>query len=161
VTVVDHPLRQTAVLNGRIQAEFGDLACWRATIDMGMIVFLDFGERLDLLSKKGPVTIGALRLLVHGESWIIERDGKVVVTDEVLEIEDEAPLEAVFVGKNLHRLDWSTGACRLTFSDDVVMTIDRESEAPDRDSLVEFRFPNGDFIDCMANGAIETEGSDE
>lgn len=161
MSVVDHPLRHTAELNGRIQAEFGELVCWRATIDMGMIVFLDFGERLNLLGKKGPVTIGVLRLLVHGESWVVERDGKLLVSDEVLEVEDEAPLEVAFVGRHLHRLDWSADFCRLTFSDDVVMKIDRASEAPERDTLVEFRFSNGDFVDCMANGAIETERSDE
>lgn len=161
MSVVDHPLRQTTELNGRIQAEFGELACWRATIDMGMIVFLDFGERLNLLGKKGPVTIGVLRLLVHGESWVVERDGKLLVSDEVLEVEDEAPLEVAFVGRYLHRLDWSADTCRLTFSDDVIMKIDRASEAPERDTLVEFRFANGDFVDCMANGAIETERSDE
>ena len=162
MSVVDHPLRQTTELNGRIQAEFGEWACWRATIDMGMIVFLDFGERLNLLGKKGPVTIGALRLLVHSESWVVERDGAVgPVSDEVLDDEDEASLEIVFVGRRLHRLDWSANTCRLTFSEGVIMKIDRASEAPERDTLVEFRFANGDFVDCMANGAIETERSDE
>lgn len=162
MSVVDHPLRQTAELNSRIQAEFSELACWRATIDMGMIVFLDFGERMDLQSKNGPVTIGALRLLVHGESWVIERDGKPgPVSDQVLDDEDEASLESVFSGQRLHRIDWTADTCRLTFSDGIIMKIDRASEAPERDTLVEFRFPNGDFVDCMASGAIETERSDE
>lgn len=161
MTVIDHPLRQTAELNSRIQAEFGELACWRATLDMGIIVFLDFGQRQNLLGRKGPVAIGALRVLIHGEEWVLERGGEeILLSDVVLDKEDEVALDRVFVGLSLLRVGWSADYCELTFSDDVVLKVDRASEAPDCDNIVEIRFSNGDCVDCMANGVIETEGSD-
>ena len=162
MTVVDHPLRQTTEFNSRIQAEFSDLVCWRATLDMGIIVFLDFGERLNLLGKRGPVTIGATRVLIHSESWVIERGGKVALaSDQALEDEDEEAIDRVFSGLRLQRFDWRAEGCQLLLSDDVVVKMDRHPEPSGRENLVEFRFSNGDFVDCMADGAIETERSEQ
>jgi hypothetical protein len=160
LTIVDHPARQTAELNSRIKEQLGDSACWRASVDMGMIVFLDFGERRTLIGKRGPVTIGWIRVLIHGDPWFAEIDGKIVLASEdVLDGGDESLVDPIFVGRGLLRVDWGV-ECLLTFSDGLVLRISRESARPEHDNIVELRFPNGDCVDCFASGSIETEAAD-
>ena len=157
MTTIDHPRRQTAELNHRIAKEFCDVTCWRASIDIEMILVLDFGDRRALISKRGPVTIGWLRIFVHGEDWIAERNGKLAVASEdVLDGGDEDAVDPVFVGRQLSGIDWDRDLL-LKFSDGLVLRVGRESERPEHDNIVEFRFPNGDYVDCFASGSIETE----
>ena len=161
MTVVEHPRRQTVELNRRIAEEFGDKECWRASVDIEMILILDFGDRLSLMGKRQPVTVGSLRILVHGEDWVAERGGRTVLaSDDVLDGGDEAAVDPVFVGRKLNRFDWSREGT-LTFSDDLLLRIGREVERAEHNNIVEFRFPNGDCVDCFANGMIETEESFE
>jgi hypothetical protein len=157
LTIVDHPARQTAELNSRIKQEFGDVACWRASVDMEMIVVLDFGQRRTLTGKRGPVTIGWFRVLIHGDPWVAELDGKVVLgSEDVLHSGDESRVDPIFVGRQLLRVDWGA-ECLLTFSDCLVLRISRKNDRPEHDNIVELRFPNGDCVDCFANGTIGTE----
>jgi hypothetical protein len=157
VTVVEHPRRQTVELNRRIAAEFGDKECWRASIDLEMILILEFGDTLSLTGKSGPITIGSLRILVHGEDWLAERKGRTqLASHDVLDGGDELAAAPVFVGRRLSRFDWSPEGT-LTFSDNLLLRIGREVERPECSNIVEFRFPNGDCVDCFANGNIATE----
>jgi len=160
MTVVDHPGRQSAELNRRIEAEFGDMECWRASIDIEMILILDFGGRRALMGKRGPVAIGWLRILVHGEDWVAEPGGgSALASRDVLHGGDEGAIDPVFIGRRLNRIEWGSD-CSLRFSDGLVLRVGRESERPEHDNIVEFRFPNGDCVDCFANGSIETEAND-
>jgi hypothetical protein len=159
MSIVDHPARHFVQLNARIADEFGEHACWRATLDVGTITILEFGDRRTMLGKAGPVVWGWLRVFVHADAWIAEQDGRPTLSsDPVIENEDEPALDALFVGRRLLRVDLGA-RLSLTFSDNLVLHIDRSSEAPDRETLVEFRFPNGDYVDCYASGAIRTERS--
>jgi len=157
LTVIDHPARQTFELNRRIKAEFGDHACWGAGLIFDSMLTLEFGGKHTLIGKRGPITIGDFRVLLDDVFWLAERDGKVVLTSEQPGAEDINALNAVFVGHRLLRMEWGV-YCSLIFSDDLVLRCDLTDEYENGcEQIFEFRFPNGDCVDCFVDGVIETE----
>jgi hypothetical protein len=159
MTVVDHPLRQFAELNLRIDAEITAWPCWKTDLLWNAYLTLEFGPRQTLIGKDGPVAMGMFRMLLEEAPWWIERDGQEVLDGEdVLESLDRSVLDEIIIGKQLLRLDWREHLS-AAFSEGI--TLNFEQPEGGREQLLELRFPNGDCADLYSDRAVEIESMAE
>lgn len=156
MTVVDHPLRHLAELNIRIAGEFGQSACWMADLLWDAYLTLEFGARNTLMGKNGLITLGESRMLLHDAAWSMTRNSKHLFDCKDLLDGSGRNLVEVFVGKDVLRLQWRE-VLSVVFSGGIEMTFEK-TENPD-EQLLELRFANGDCVDVLANGSIETESA--
>lgn len=120
---------------------------------------LDFGEKRTLLSVRGPIEVGELVVSVENVQWFIERTGKVVLTSDRFDGRHEM-LDPILLGRRLLSVDWGV-YCSLHFSEHVTLRCDRTNAYENEDDqIVQIRFANNDYVDCFANGLIETESMD-
>ena len=157
MTVVDHPRKEAAELNLRIRGAFEGHGCWKAECLLEDLLVLEFGERRTFEGNNGPLTLGKLRVSVQVAPWFIEQNGKIVLTSDNVEEGISDPLDALLLGKQFQRIDWAHH-CGLIFSDGIVLKCDRSGGYEgDCSHIVELRFDFDEFVDCLADGAIEFE----
>ncbi len=156
MTVIAHPASRTVELNRRIGEELAGQACWKADLLWDVSLTLEFGLRRILIGKDGPVAFGEFRILLEDAPWTAVLNGEVIFnSDDAQDTIDNGPLDEVFVGHHLMRVDWHDGFS-LVFSNDLVL----RCYPQDADEKVfELRFANGDYIDLYADGRIEVEST--